>query len=92
MVRRRLPIGLQTFRKLREQDCYYVDKTHFIQRLLDEGTHYFLSRPRPMYVPRCCVVILECTAQFKAGFGRFGPQAGVNAEVVLVGHVQAEVP
>ena len=46
MTRRRLPIGIQTFRKLREQDCYYVDKTHFIERLLDEGTHYFLSRPR----------------------------------------------
>ena len=46
MVRRRLPIGLQTFRKLREQDCYYVDKTAYIERLLDEGTHYFLSRPR----------------------------------------------
>ena len=41
-----MPIGIQTFRKLREQDCYYVDKTQFIQRLLDEGTHYFLSRPR----------------------------------------------
>ena len=26
MTRRRLPIGIQTFRKLREQDCYYVDK------------------------------------------------------------------
>ena len=37
---------MQTFRKLREQDCYYVDKTPYIQRLLDEGTHYFLSRPR----------------------------------------------
>ena len=46
MIKRRLPIGIQTFRKLREQNCYYVDKTHFIQRLLDEGTHYFLSRPR----------------------------------------------
>ena len=46
MARRRLPIGIQTFRKLREQDCYYVDKTHFVERLLDEGTHYFLSRPR----------------------------------------------
>ena len=46
MVRRRLPIGLQTFRKLREQDCYYVDKTAYVERLLDEGTHYFLSRPR----------------------------------------------
>ena len=46
MTRRRLPIGIQTFRKLREQNCYYVDKTAFIERLLQEGTHYFLSRPR----------------------------------------------
>ena len=46
MSKRRLPIGLQTFGKLREADCYYVDKTAYIQRLLDEGTHYFLSRPR----------------------------------------------
>ena len=46
MVRRRLPIGIQTFRKLREQDCYYVDKTAYIERLLHEGKHYFLSRPR----------------------------------------------
>ena len=46
MTRRRLPIGIQTFRKLREEDCYYVDKTAFIRRLLDEGTHFFLSRPR----------------------------------------------
>ncbi len=46
MVRRRLPIGIQPFRKLRERDCYYVDKTAYIDRLLHEGTHYFLSRPR----------------------------------------------
>ena len=46
MSKRRLPIGLQTFGKLREADCYYVDKTAYIQRLLAEGTHYFLSRPR----------------------------------------------
>ena len=46
MTRRRLPIGVQTFREIREQDCYYVDKTAFIARLIDEGKHYFLSRPR----------------------------------------------
>ena len=46
MSKRRLPIGIQTFRKIREEDCYYVDKTAYIWRLLDEGTHYFLSRPR----------------------------------------------
>ena len=46
MAKRRLPIGVQTFRTLRETDCYYVDKTPYIKRLLDEGSHYFLSRPR----------------------------------------------
>ena len=46
MTRRRLPIGIQTFRKIREENCYYVDKTPYIRRLVDEGTHYFLSRPR----------------------------------------------
>ncbi len=44
--RRKLPIGIQTFRKIREENYYYVDKTALIQRLMDEGTHYFLSRPR----------------------------------------------
>ncbi len=46
MCRRRLPIGIQTFRKIREEAYYYVDKTAYIRRLFDEGTHYFLSRPR----------------------------------------------
>ena len=44
--RRKLPTGIQNFREIREDDCYYVDKTAFIRRLVDEGKHYFLSRPR----------------------------------------------
>ena len=46
MTRRRLPIGIQTFREVREDGCYYVDKTAYVRRLLDEGKHFFLSRPR----------------------------------------------
>ena len=46
MPKRKLPIGIQTFRKVRETDCYYVDKTAYIDRLIHEGTHYFLARPR----------------------------------------------
>ncbi|MDE0126931.1 MAG: AAA family ATPase [Bryobacterales bacterium] len=44
--RRRLPIGIQAFRKLREDNCCYVDKTGFAVRLAREGIHYFLARPR----------------------------------------------
>lgn len=47
MIRRRLPIGIQDFRTIREQDdYYYVDKTPLIRNLLDDGRFYFLSRPR----------------------------------------------
>ena len=46
MTKRKLPIGIQTFRKMREENCYYVDKTAYMRRLVDEGSHFFLSRPR----------------------------------------------
>ncbi|CBL44045.1 Protein of unknown function DUF1703 [gamma proteobacterium HdN1] len=47
MQRKRLPIGIQTFAKIREDDaCYYVDKTPLALRLIAQGTHFFLSRPR----------------------------------------------
>ena len=46
MRRRRLPIGVQTFAEIRETDSYYVDKTPWIERLANEGKHFFLSRPR----------------------------------------------
>ncbi len=41
-----LPIGLQTFSKLIEDNCYYVDKTALIAKLAKKGQCYFLSRPR----------------------------------------------
>jgi len=41
-----LPIGIQTFSILREEGCYYVDKTPLIRELIRSGRHYFLSRPR----------------------------------------------
>jgi len=43
---KKLPIGIQTFQKIREADYYYVDKTGFALQLIENGSHYFLSRPR----------------------------------------------
>ena len=42
----RLPIGIQSFRRLRETDSYYVDKTPLIRKLIDQSDYCFLSRPR----------------------------------------------
>jgi hypothetical protein len=44
---KKLPIGIQSFEKIRSDDYYYVDKTPFVARLVEEGGGwYFLSRPR----------------------------------------------
>ena len=46
MTRRKLPIGIQSFRTIREGDFYYVDKTPLVRQLAQQGRFYFLSRPR----------------------------------------------
>lgn len=43
---RKLPIGIQTFEKLREGNFLYVDKTAYVYQLASTSTPYFLSRPR----------------------------------------------
>ncbi len=42
---KKLPIGIQTFSELIEENYVYVDKTAYIYQLL-QGKYYFLSRPR----------------------------------------------
>ncbi len=42
----KLPIGIQTFEKIRQEDYLYVDKTKQILKMIEQGECYFLSRPR----------------------------------------------
>ena len=47
MARKRYPIGIQTFERIRKEDWFYVDKTEYIYRMTHtDGTYFFLSRPR----------------------------------------------
>ena len=46
LPRRKLPIGIQTLGEIRNEGYYYVDKTAFALRLIEQGKYYFLSRPR----------------------------------------------
>ncbi|MEZ4657657.1 MAG: AAA family ATPase [Caldilineaceae bacterium] len=46
LMRPKLPIGIQTFAKIRTEDYLYVDKTELIYRLITSGDYFFLSRPR----------------------------------------------
>ena len=41
-----LPLGLASFPLLRQKGRLYVDKTDLLQKLIETGDYYFLSRPR----------------------------------------------
>ena len=46
-TRRRLPVGIQSFSKIREGHFLYVDKTDIVWQLVNNGKQYnYLSRPR----------------------------------------------
>jgi hypothetical protein len=46
-MKKLLPIGISDFKKLREENFIYVDKTEYVYKLVKEGGgYYFLSRPR----------------------------------------------
>ena len=45
-TKRKYPVGVQSFEKLRKEGYLYVDKTPLIYKMITEGCPYFLSRPR----------------------------------------------
>ena len=44
--RKRIPYGMSNFASVRERDCYFVDKTHFIPELENANKYFFFIRPR----------------------------------------------
>lgn len=45
-ILRKFPIGVQSFKKIRDNHFLYVDKTALVYELANSGGSYFLSRPR----------------------------------------------
>ncbi|MCL1809035.1 MAG: ATP-binding protein [Clostridiales bacterium] len=43
---KKIPIGIQNFREIKEGGYVYVDKTQYVYNLIEDGKYYFLSRPR----------------------------------------------
>ena len=46
MTSKKLPIGIQSFSKLRQDGYLYVDKTELVYKLVSDTNAFFLSRPR----------------------------------------------
>ena len=45
-MKRKYPVGVQSFESIRQGGYLYVDKTPLIYKMITEGKPYFLSRPR----------------------------------------------
>ena len=45
-IMKKLPLGIQSFRKIIEGGYVYADKTKYIYDLISDTSYYFLSRPR----------------------------------------------
>ena len=45
-IRRKYPVGIQSFESIRKDGYLYIDKTPLIYKMITEGKPYFLSRPR----------------------------------------------
>ena len=43
---KRLPVGIQTFSEIIEENMLYVDKTEYIWKMINTSKYIFLSRPR----------------------------------------------
>ena len=43
---RRIPYGMMNFVAIREDNCYYVDKTRFVEKVEDANKFFFFIRPR----------------------------------------------
>ena len=46
IYRKRIPYGMQNFEDVIKGDCYYVDKTPFIEDIEDANKYFFFIRPR----------------------------------------------
>ena len=46
IYRKRIPYGMQNFEDIIERDCYYVDKTPFIEQIEESNMYFFYIRPR----------------------------------------------
>lgn len=46
IYRKRIPYGMQNFEDVITEDCYYVDKTPFIEDIEDSNKYFFYIRPR----------------------------------------------
>lgn len=46
MVAKKLPVGISDYKKLIDENCYYIDKTMLVKEIMESGETILITRPR----------------------------------------------
>ncbi len=89
---KKIPYGIASYKRVREEDCYYIDKTRYIPELEKAGDFLFLIRPR-RFGKSSLLTLLECyydiarPDEFDFLFGNTwigkNPTAEKNSQLIL---------
>ena len=56
---KKIPYGISSYKTIRQQNCYYVDKSRYIPECENAGDFLFLIRPR-RFGKSSLLTVLEC--------------------------------
>ena len=89
---KKIPYGIASYKRIREEDCYYIDRTRYIPELEKAGDFLFLIRPR-RFGKSSLLTLLECyydiarPDEFDFLFGNTwigeNPTAEKNSQLIL---------
>ena len=88
MYRKPLPIGIEDFGDIKQNDFYYIDKTLLVKELLDmKGKVNLITRPRRF--GKTLTVIPDCTSIWN---GCFAQGYTSNVSLLTVNKPTSAVP
>ena len=82
--KRKYPVGIQSFEKIRTDGYVYVDKTPLVYKLITEGCPYFLSRPRRFGKSLLCDTLAKVFEGRRELFEAFTTENGIEQPQLFI--------
>ena len=83
-MKRKYPVGIQSFKSIRQDGYIYVDKTPLIYKMITEGKPYFLSRPRRFGKSLLCDTLAKVFEGHRELFEAFTTEDGIEQPQLFI--------
>ncbi len=83
-TKRKYPVGIQSFKSIRQDGYIYVDKTPLIYKMITEGKPYFLSRPRRFGKSLLCDTLAKVFEGRRELFEAFTTDDGIEQPQLFI--------